>query len=72
LERPERHRNLFAAKPANTFTTQEINALTAFIETEEGQSIMLKYGSYLAAVTPIVTAEFERALDEIKAELNEK
>lgn len=24
----------------NTFTTQEINALTAFIETEEGQSIM--------------------------------
>lgn len=57
---------------ANSFTTQEINALTAFIETGEGQSIMSKYGSYLAAVMPVVTAEFERALNEIKAELNEK
>jgi hypothetical protein len=57
---------------ANTFTTQEITALTAFIETEAGQSIMSKYGSYVAIVTPVVTAEFERALDEIKAELNEK
>jgi hypothetical protein len=33
---------------------------------------MSKYGRYLATVTPVVTAEFERAVDEIKAELNEK
>jgi hypothetical protein len=57
---------------AKTFTTPEINALMTFIQTEEGQSIMSKYGSYLAMVTPVVTAEFERAVAEIRAELNEK
>jgi hypothetical protein len=65
-------REVEIASMASTFTTHEIDALTAFIETEEGQSIMSKYGSYLAAVTPVVTAQFERAVDEIKVELNEK
>jgi hypothetical protein len=43
----------------------------AFTETEEGHSILSKYGSYVEAVSPAVTFEFERAVAEMKAELNE-
>jgi hypothetical protein len=56
----------------NTFTTRELNALIEFCRTEEGRSILLKYGPYMATVTPAIDAEVERALIEIKTEMKNK
>ncbi|MEP6548831.1 MAG: hypothetical protein ABJD53_15320 [Gammaproteobacteria bacterium] len=57
---------------ANSFTFRELNALIGFCQTEEGRSILSKYGTYMSTVLPAVNAEVERAFNEIKAEMKAK
>jgi hypothetical protein len=57
---------------ANTFPTRELNALIEFCRTEEGRSILIKYGPYMSTVMPAINAEVERAVIEIKAEMKNK
>jgi hypothetical protein len=57
---------------ARTFSTRELLALEAFVYTQDGRTIMSKYGNYAIAIMPALNAEFERTLVEVKAELKDK
>jgi hypothetical protein len=51
-----------------TFTTKELNAMTAFYGSAEGQSVIPKYPTYLAEVMPTIEAEIRRTIAEIQRE----
>ena len=50
------------ASLAKHFTTEEINALAAFMESPAGKSSMSKMKYYMADVMPVVQAEVARAI----------
>lgn len=51
------------------FTVGEIEALTIFYGSAEGQAIMKKFGGYMGDLMPAVQAEMFRALQEVRAEM---
>ncbi len=51
-----RAREVISAALARHFTVREIDALTAFMKSEEGRSVMKKMGSYSADVVPALDA----------------
>jgi len=51
------------------FTTDELNAMANFYGSEEGQSILAKFPTYMAEVMPAILAEVRRAVAEMKTEM---
>jgi len=47
------------------FTVDELNALADFYGSEHGSSAMQKFGVYMGAVLPEISAELERAASEM-------
>ncbi len=47
------------------FTVDEIHALAQFYGSAEGQSIMSKFGAYMAELLPVIQAETRRVNQEI-------
>jgi hypothetical protein len=48
------------------FTVGELNAMTAFYGSPEGQSAAKKFGPYMAGVMPQIQQEIKKAMDEKK------
>ena len=48
------------------FTVQELNALADFQGSPEGQSVMKKFGAYMADAMPVLQQELVRALQQIE------
>ena len=47
------------------FTVDEIHALAQFYGSAEGQSVMSKFGAYMADVLPVIQTEVRRIIQEI-------
>ena len=54
---------------AKHFTVAEIDAMTKFYGSAEGQAIVKKLGLYMGDVLPAIQAEVFRALQEVRAEM---
>ena len=54
---------------AKHFTVAEIDAMTKFYGSAEGQAIVKKLGLYMGDVLPAIQAELFRALQEVRAEM---
>lgn len=52
----------------NTFTTDELNALANFYESQHGASAMEKFGIYMGQVMPAVQQELHRAIQQMEAQ----
>ncbi len=50
---------------ANTFTVEEIEALTQFYSTPEGRSVMEKMSTYMAKVQPVMMKEVRRSMKQV-------
>jgi len=46
------------------FTVRELNALADFYGSPEGRSVMNKFGSYMADITPALQQEMLRAIKQ--------
>ena len=46
------------------FTVGELNAMTAFYGSPEGQSASKKFGPYMAGIMPQIQQEVKKAMDE--------
>ena len=62
----EQVKDAMVASMVKHFTVGEINALTAFYGSAEGQSVMKKFGLYMADVMPVVQAETNKAMAKAK------
>ncbi len=50
---------------ANTFTVEEIEALTQFYSTPEGRSVMEKMSTYMAQLQPVMMKEVQRSMKRV-------
>jgi hypothetical protein len=57
---------------ANTFTVEEIEALTQFYSTPEGRSVMEKMSSYMAKLQPVIMKEVQRSMKQVMETRQEK
>jgi len=70
--RPEALETVMITAMVKHFTTQELDAMTTFYGSREGQTALAKFGEYMADVMPLVQAEIQRALQDMQKELREQ
>jgi hypothetical protein len=58
---------LAKASMVKHFTADELNALADFYLSKHGASAMSKFGNYMADVTPPLTQEIQRAVQELQS-----
>jgi hypothetical protein len=66
----ERIENICLGAMVKNFTTKELDAMAAFYGSPEGRSAMAKLPAYLGDIMPVLQAEIQRTLAEIKAEVD--
>ena len=62
----KRLRQFYFRQMTATFTTAELDALTEFYGSAEGQSIMLKFPKFISVVMPVIQQEVLRAASQVR------
>ncbi len=62
----KRLRQFYFRQMTATFTTAELDALTEFYGSAEGQSILLKFPEFMAAIMPFIQQEMQRAALQVQ------
>jgi hypothetical protein len=68
----ERLGKLMLAGMVKNFTTKELNAMAVFYGSPEGQSALAKLPAYWSDVMPVLQAEIQKTIADIRAEFEAK